>query len=103
MYAICTFGQISRPGPQGNDQSGINTGPAATCHFDNVPFGDYAIVVFHDENRDGEFNQNWMGMPKEGYGFSDNPSALKKPVFEDAKFVVEQPVVELTIKLNYWL
>ena len=77
-------------------------GDHATCRFKQVPYGKYAIVVFHDENHDGEFNQNWLGMPKEGFGFSQNPGTLKKPVFSDAKFTVDQPVVKLTIKLNYW-
>jgi uncharacterized protein (DUF2141 family) len=74
----------------------------ATCHFKNVRYGNYAIVAFHDENQDGEFNQNWLGLPKEGFGFSDNPGTLKKPNFSDAKFIVEQPVVDVTIMLNYW-
>jgi uncharacterized protein (DUF2141 family) len=74
----------------------------ATCRFKNVQYGNYAIVAFHDENHDGEFNQNFLGMPKEGFGFSHNPGTLKKPVFNDAKFTVEQPVVDVTIKLNYW-
>jgi len=74
----------------------------ATCRFKNVQYGVYAIVAFHDENHDGEFNQNWLGIPKEGFGFSENPGILKKPVFNDAKFVVGQPIVEVTIKLNYW-
>jgi uncharacterized protein (DUF2141 family) len=74
----------------------------ATCRFRNVQYGDYAIVAFHDENHDGEFNQNWLGMPEEGFGFSDNPGTLRKPTFDDAKFVVDQLVVQVTIKLNYW-
>ena len=74
----------------------------ATCRFNEVRYGDYAIVAFHDENRDGEFDQNWLGMPKEGFGFSQNPAILKKPVFSDAKFTVDQPLVDVTIKLNYW-
>jgi uncharacterized protein (DUF2141 family) len=74
----------------------------ATCHFKTVPYGNYAVVAFHDENRDGEFNQNWLGMPKEGFGFSGNPGLLKKPVFNDAKFVVDHPLVNVTINLNYW-
>lgn len=77
-------------------------GNQATCAFKHVPYGDYAIVAFHDENRDGEFNQNWLGMPKEGFGFSNNPGTLKKPVFSDARFTVDQPVVHITIRLNYW-
>ena len=74
----------------------------ATCRFKGVRYGDYAIVAFHDENHDGEFNQNWLGMPKEGFGFSDNPGTLRKPTFDDARFIVSQPVVKITIKLNYW-
>jgi uncharacterized protein (DUF2141 family) len=74
----------------------------ATCHFRNLPYGNYAIVAFHDENHDGEFNQNWLGLPKEGFGFSNNPSTLRKPTFNDAKFIVSQPVVQVTIELNYW-
>ena len=74
----------------------------ATCRFANLLYGDYAIVAFHDENHDGDFNQNWLGLPKEGFGFSDNPGTLKKPAFNNAKFVVDQPLVTVTIKLNYW-
>jgi uncharacterized protein (DUF2141 family) len=74
----------------------------ATCRFRNEAYGSYAIVAFHDENHDGEFNQNWLGMPKEGFGFSDNPGTLRKPVFNDAKFTLDQTIVNVTIKLNYW-
>ena len=74
----------------------------ATCCFKNVGYGNYAIVAFHDENHDGEFNQNWLGMPKEGFGFSDNPGTLKKPSFEDAKFIIKQPLIRVTIRLSYW-
>jgi uncharacterized protein (DUF2141 family) len=74
----------------------------ATCHFKNVQYGNYAIVAYHDENHDGKFNQNWLGLPKEGFGFSDNPGTLRKPTFNDAKFNVDQSVVQVTIKLNYW-
>jgi uncharacterized protein (DUF2141 family) len=74
----------------------------ALCRFKNVRYGNYAIVAFHDENHDGEFNQNWLGMPKEGFGFSNNPGTLRKPAFNDAKFNMDQPVTQVTIKLNYW-
>ena len=74
----------------------------ATCRFASLPYGDYAIVAFHDENRDGNINQNWLGMPKEGFGFSNNPRTLRKPAFNDAKFVVDQSLIHITIKLNYW-
>jgi uncharacterized protein (DUF2141 family) len=74
----------------------------AICKFKNVPYGNYAIVAFHDENLDGKFNQNWLGLPQEGFGFSDNPGTLRKPTFNDAKFTIGQPLVQVTIELNYW-
>jgi uncharacterized protein (DUF2141 family) len=75
----------------------------ATCNFANIQYGDYAIVAYHDENHDGNFNQDWLGMPQEGFGFSGNPGILKKPTFNYARFNVAQPRVQITIKLNYWL
>jgi uncharacterized protein (DUF2141 family) len=74
----------------------------ATCRFADLPYGYYAVVAFHDENHDGNFNQNWLGMPKEGFGFSDNPGTLKKPVFDDAKVRLDRRQVNVTIRLNYW-
>jgi uncharacterized protein (DUF2141 family) len=74
----------------------------AICRFKDLPYGNYAVVAFHDENHDGEFNQNWLGMPKEGFGFSENPGTLKKPTFDDARLSLNQQVVRLIIRLNYW-
>jgi uncharacterized protein (DUF2141 family) len=103
---ICTLFTPSDKFPD-ESQKGMTMAVAienkqATCHFNNVRYGNYAIVAFHDENHDGEFNRNWLGMPKEGFGFSDNPGTLRRPVFSDAKFIVNQAVVQVTIKLNYW-
>ena len=38
----------------------------AVCEFTGLAPGDYAAVVFHDENGDHEFNMNAFGMPMEG-------------------------------------
>src|SRR4051794_8883270 len=77
-------------------------GKHSTCRFTNIQYGNYAIVAFHDENHDAKFNQNWLGLPQESFGFSNNPSSLKKPSFDDAKFTVDKREVHLNIKLNYW-
>ena len=44
-------------------------GAKATCTFEELPPGTYAFAVIHDENRDGKRATDWMGLPKEGYGF----------------------------------
>ena len=38
--------------------------------IEDLPRGDYAIAVFHDENGNEELDANWLGIPKEPLGFS---------------------------------
>jgi len=38
--------------------------------FDGIPFGNYAVSMYHDENGDARFNKGLFGIPKEGYGVS---------------------------------
>ena len=48
-----------------------------TYTIKGVKAGECALAIYHDENLDGECNSNFLGIPKEGYGFSNNV----KPVF----------------------
>jgi uncharacterized protein (DUF2141 family) len=56
--------------------------------IDSLSPGKYAFRYFHDENRDEEINVNWIGIPKEGFGFSNNakgtfgPPSFEKMIFE---------------------
>ncbi len=51
--------------------------------------GKYAAAVFHDENNNGRLDTNFIKMPQEGYGFSnDAKGALGPPDYEDATFSV---------------
>ncbi len=47
--------------------------------FSNLPKGEYAFQYFHDENHDKELNKNWIGIPKEGFGFSNIESIKFSP------------------------
>jgi uncharacterized protein (DUF2141 family) len=59
----------------------------ARCNFEDIPPGTYAIAVIHDENMDGKLNSNWLGIPTEGYGFSnDARGVLSAPSFSAASF-----------------
>lgn len=56
----------------------------------DVPAGEYAIALMHDENGNGEFDSTEYGMPLEGYGFSNNPEPQMGPAsWSDASFDVE--------------
>jgi len=49
--------------------------------------GKYAVSVFHDENDNGKLDKNWMGIPTEGYGFSNDARGnLGPPKFTQAAF-----------------
>ena len=61
-----------------------------TAVFVDVPKGDYAVTIFHDKNNDGKLNTNFIGIPKEPYGFSNNPLAMfGPPSYEKCLFQVK--------------
>ncbi|MCX7551956.1 DUF2141 domain-containing protein [Xanthomarina sp. F2636L] len=65
----------------------------------DLPIGNYAISLFHDENSDGVCNLNFIGIPKEPYGFSNNyKPKFSAPKFKDCKFSLLKNQ-ELDIKL----
>lgn len=60
--------------------------------FQQVENGTYAVVVYQDMNSNGKLDRNWMGLPSEPYGFSNNPSTLfGPPSFGKASFSVTKP------------
>jgi uncharacterized protein (DUF2141 family) len=68
--------------------SGQNEVPVS---FDNIPQGNYAIAVYLDENDNGVLDKNFIGIPKEKYGFSNNVApAMRAAKFEEAVLKVEQ-------------
>lgn len=69
--------------------------------FAHLPAGDYAIAIYHDENGDGKLNTNALGIPKEGYGFSNNVRPkFSAPKFESAAFKVAG-ATQTQINLRY--
>ena len=74
----------------------------ARCNFLDIPPGTYALAVIHDENMDGKLGTNLLGVPTEGYGFSNGAKAsMGAPSFEDASFSYDGKNLDLTIRLTY--
>jgi uncharacterized protein (DUF2141 family) len=65
-----------------------------------VPAGSYAVQVMHDENDNGTLDTNFMGIPVEGYGFSNNPQVMRRAHFSEAKFAVTEAPSAITIRLR---
>jgi uncharacterized protein (DUF2141 family) len=60
----------------------------AEVTFDSLLYGEYALKVFHDEDEDKELDTNFLGIPSEAYGFSNNAEGSFGPAaWEDAKFI----------------
>ena len=74
-----------------------------TYTFKNVPPGTYAVGVVHDENDNGKLDTNFLGIPKEGYGFSNNTSAMRKPTFKESHFDIGEQDVSIVIHLAHAL
>jgi uncharacterized protein (DUF2141 family) len=67
----------------------------------SLPSGTYAIALYHDENSDGECNTNWLGIPTEGYGFSNNVEpVVSAPSFDETKVSVTENT-NISIDLIY--
>ncbi len=67
--------------------------------FSDIPLGIYAVAVFQDTNDNGEQDTNWLGIPKEPYGFSNDAVArIAAPDFDDAKFEVKEDI-EIVVSL----
>lgn len=67
-----------------------------------IPAGKYAIAVIHDENGNHKLDRNFIGIPKEGFGFANNPRVLMSPPsFQAAATQVSCPETQLDIRLIY--
>lgn len=61
----------------------------------DLPNGEYAVMVFHDEDNDNELKTNWFGLPKEGVGNSNNHKGI--PSFKKSVFKLSE---DKTIKID---
>jgi len=74
----------------------------ARCDFEDIPSGTYAMAVVHDENMNGKLDTNWLGIPTEGYGFSNDAKALLgPPTFSAASFKYDGRNLDMTVTLHY--
>ncbi|MHA1601117.1 MAG: DUF2141 domain-containing protein [Alphaproteobacteria bacterium] len=73
-----------------------------TFRFAGLPAGRYAIASFHDENGNGDFDLTFLGLPKEGLGFSNGAwIGLGPPAFDDAAVEVNVSSQVIVVKLRY--
>lgn len=71
-----------------------------TIIIDNLPKGEYALSIYHDENSDNKCNLSFIGIPKEAYGFSNNiKPKFSAPSYKDCKFsLTSDTVMNITLR-----
>jgi uncharacterized protein (DUF2141 family) len=104
---LCALFTSAKDFPKNGDKavaqtwSGITNG-RAVCEFSTVAPGRYAVSVFHDENSNGKMDTNFIGMPREGVGASNNARGhFGPPKFDDAAFRYAGGKLDLTITIIY--
>lgn len=80
----------------------ISSGTASVL-IPDLPAGAYAISVLHDENGNGQVDTNWIGLPAEGVGVSNNAKGfMGPPSYEDAVFHLKAgATVHQSIRVMY--
>lgn len=74
----------------------------ATCEFSGIAAGQYAVSVIHDENSNGKLDKNFLGMPREGFGMSNNViPRFGPPQFEAVAFSFAGDTSEIKIVMRY--
>ena len=74
---------------------------AVTYTFKGLPRGPYAVGVYHDANDNGVLDMNFLGIPKEDFGISNDPNLMRKPTFEESHVDVGDTHQHITIHLMH--
>jgi uncharacterized protein (DUF2141 family) len=81
----------------------VPAGEARLVSLDGIAPGGYALAIFHDENGNKKLD-TFLGIPREGYGFSRNPPVhFGPPRFDQARFEVGAGIARLSIRMQYLL
>ena len=80
--------------------------PATTVNiatYPNLPPGKYALSCFHDLNGNGKLDTNWMGIPNEPYGFSNNARPqFRAPKWAEAAFDWNGAGRVISVRVEEW-
>ena len=71
--------------------------------FSNLPSEKYALALFHDEDGDNVFDKGFLGLPLEGFGFSNDATVFfSAPSFAAAAVTVDEGLTTITVHMRYW-
>jgi len=77
--------------------------PSVQVTFGGLPPGEYTVMMFHDEDADGKFDRNFLGLPQEGFGFSrDGRPVFSEPDYERVVLRIGPDGLKTRITVQYW-
>ncbi len=101
MVAVCSRQDFLHPHCPYNASAPARPG-TVVVHVTGVPPGTYAVQAWHDDADRGHLTRDWLGIPREGVGFSRDPSLLLgPPSFDDAEFQLGPGGERAALSLHY--
>ncbi len=83
---------MQRAYPDGSDRLQVR--------FDGLKAGRYGVMVLHDKDGNRKFDIGPLGIPKDDYGFSNNPVVFAKPGFERVAFELPATGRRITVEMK---
>jgi uncharacterized protein (DUF2141 family) len=103
LVAVCTQDKFLKEACAYHGETPARTGSVSVT-VPNVPAGTYAAQAFHDENANDQVDRNFIGIPKEGVGFSrDARINFGPPKWRDAQFVHSGAPATQRLRLRYMM
>ncbi|NVN16855.1 DUF2141 domain-containing protein [Muricauda sp. HICW] len=79
--SFLSFDQVLRSDSVNADMGSV------VLHISDLPAGEYALAIFHDENDNGKLDTNWLGIPREKVAFSKaKMKTFGPPKFKECSF-----------------
>ena len=100
LAGLQTRGQFMQPASTYGERVVDPASGAVRVTFRNVAPGDYALMVLHDEDGDGQMKMNGY-MPAEGWAMINGDSLRATPTFDQVKFTVATSGADLSVPMSY--
>ena len=101
QIALCGNEKCFKSGPGCVVRSVAADSPVVRVRLADIAPGTYAVKVFHDVNNNGQLDLNWLGVPNEPYGFSnDARGSFGPPPFQEASFQVGPKPLTIRITMK---
>ena len=103
LVAACQQAQFLKESCPYNGSAPAHVGMTVLV-LHGLPPGQYAVQTFHDENGNKKVDRNFIGIPREGVGFSnDAPIRMGPPKWADAMFAFNGAEQTIQLKTRYFL